>query len=141
MPVLIQTVESASGFRQYCSRVIDRAMQLHVPDAPPSGWVEPRADQEGASAGEQKPIQRKGRSRPIGERFMEGTNVQMVQMGFAKGRDMNCMPHEAWFMRGPGKYPVDTRHITETYMPSADGMGRGGGGSQRNTPRLKNGGE
>ncbi|CAM9252477.1 unnamed protein product, partial [Scytosiphon promiscuus] len=41
---------------------------LHVPNARPGGWVEPRTERR------QQPdnIQRTTRSRPIGERFMEG---------------------------------------------------------------------
>ncbi len=81
---------------------------MHVPDAPPSGWVEPRAEEECASAGGQKSIQRKGRSRPIGERFMEGTNVQMVHIDVAIGRVMTCVSQQVW-LSDLGKYRIDTR--------------------------------
>lgn len=52
--------------------VVLLVLQLHVPNAPPGGWVEPRTRLEKSSPDGQSLAQRATRSRPIGERFMEG---------------------------------------------------------------------
>ncbi|CAM9861663.1 unnamed protein product [Pylaiella littoralis] len=66
------TTRAAFGVPRRACRTGHR--MLHVPDAPSSGWVEPREYRENSPLGGQDKVRRTTRSRPIGERFMEGAD-------------------------------------------------------------------
>lgn len=103
---LIPVQSSTVAYRRPCFNSLwsfSVCWQLHVPSAPPGGWVEPRARLEKPPPDGQSLAKRTTRSRPIGERFMEGNTpfVDSWQKRFTQNKVRGVRDAGARPAKGP----------------------------------------